>query len=350
MISLYSHSHNLVFSQTLKHKPIRPLPDFFQSYINSFESHLARQEFIKNPKGLEIPIAYICKNGGKRIRPILVLLIAEMTKGKPAKSLDAALSVELFHNFTLIHDDLMDQSLLRRGQPTVHEKWDDNTAILAGDALLIMAYQQLKNYPTQLKVTMHELLSWVARIVCEGQREDIEFESKELISTHQYLEMITKKTAYLFACALKLGALVGGTTKKEANLFFDMGLLLGKLFQIQDDYLDAFGNTKIFGKNTGGDIRQGKKTILFTKTMELGSESQKNRLQTLFSRKNTSPSDRLVEEVLDLFTSTKADIHTRNLISSYLENMESQIDKLNISPDQKQKFSQLMSWISNRRN
>ena len=243
---------------------------FRDSYFDSFESYLQQQDFLKNQEGLEIPIAYTIKSVGKRIRPLFVLLMADNPGYGYSKALDAAISVELFHNFTLIHDDLMDQSPLRRGQASVFKKWNTNTAILAGDALLIMAYQQLASYQPKIRAKMCDLLNSVARTVCDGQYLDIEFESRSEINIDQYLDMITKKTAYLFGCSFKLGALVSDDLKNKGNQVFDLGILLGKIFQIQDDYLDVFGNTQSLGKNHWRRYSTKKKTNFIHSSHEVG--------------------------------------------------------------------------------
>lgn len=328
----------------------KSLPPFLKPYFDSFESYLDQQTFIKNPEGLEIPIAYAIKNGGKRIRPMLVLLIADNPGSGYSNALDAAISVEIFHNFTLIHDDLMDRSPLRRGQVSVHEKWNANTAILAGDALLVRAYQQLNRYRPIIRAEMFDLLSSVARTVCEGQYLDIEFESKSEIDIDQYLDMITKKTAYLFGGSFKLGALVSDHLKNKANEIFELGILLGRIFQIQDDYLDVYGNDQSFGKVIGGDIRQGKKTILFTQAMKLGSKNQKKELFSLYDKSQKENTDSLVEKVMDLFRSTKADVATKKLLDTYLEKFSSQINKIGFPKIQKQKLTDLLSWIAKREN
>lgn len=326
------------------------IPPILKTYFDSFESYLNQQAFIKTPKGLEIPIAYTIKNGGKRIRPIFVLLIADTFSNGYAKALDAAISVELFHNFTLIHDDVMDRSLMRRGQVSVHEKWNTNTAILAGDALLVKAYQQLNRYRPKVRAQMFDLLSSVARTVCDGQYLDIAFESKSEININQYIDMITKKTAYLFGCSFKLGGLVSSHLRNKANELFKLGILLGKIFQIQDDYLDVFGNPESFGKTIGGDIRQAKKTILFTQAMKLGSENQKKELLSLYDKGPNQDSDSIVERVIDLFRSTKADVAAKKLLETYLESFSSQINQIGFPQTQKQKLTHLLSWIACRKN
>ncbi len=326
------------------------LPTFLNAYFDSFESYIQQQEFIKNPEGLEIPIAYTVQSGGKRIRPLFVLLIADSPEFGYAKALDAALTVELFHNFTLIHDDFMDQSTLRRGQATVFKKWNRNTAILAGDALLVMAYQQLRRYRPETRAKMYDLLNSVAKTVCDGQYLDIEFECRSEVNINQYLDMITKKTAYLFGCSFQFGALVSEDLKNKGHEIFELGLLLGKIFQIQDDYLDIFGNPQNFGKVTGGDIRQRKKTILFTQAMKLGTESQKNELLSLYGTNHQLNEEILVEKVVELFHVTKADIATKKLIETDLETFNTQINKIGFPKSQKQKLTELLSWLAKREN
>ncbi|CAG0907532.1 unnamed protein product, partial [Cyprideis torosa] len=236
----------------------RPLLTQLQELV---KTELKNIELAKEPKGLYEPVSYILALGGKRLRPVLTLLSCGMYSD-PKRALPQALAVEVFHNFTLIHDDIMDDAPLRRGKQTVHEKWDINTAILSGDVTLVKAYQLLSDCnPTKL-LALLELFNKTAVEVCEGQQLDVDFESKDDVSEEEYIRMIQLKTSVLLGCALQMGAIVGGASEEDANNLYQFGLLLGTAFQIKDDLLDCFGDPDIFGKQVGGDIIANKKTLL----------------------------------------------------------------------------------------
>ena len=234
-------------------------------YQKSFLQYLEAKNWIQEPKNLYEPIDYILQLGGKRIRPVLTLMAADIFSGDFQKALPAALAVEVFHNFTLVHDDIMDDAPLRRGQATVHEKWDLNTGILSGDAMLILAYQYFEDYEPHVFQKLSKLFSKTALEVCDGQQLDVDFETRNDVSIPAYIDMIRLKTSVLVAAALKMGAIVAETSNENANLIYDFGLNLGLAFQLQDDYLDTFGDPETFGKQIGGDIIENKKTFLYLK-------------------------------------------------------------------------------------
>ena len=232
------------------------------SYQTEFEEYLDKKNWNREPKNLYEPIEYIIQLSGKRIRPILTLMAADILSGNFTKALPAALAVEVFHNFTLVHDDIMDDAPLRRGKKTVHEKWDLNRGILSGDAMLILAYQYFENYPPTIFQKLAILFSKTAIEVCDGQQLDIDFETRKEVTISEYLNMIRLKTSVLVAAALKMGAIVAESSEKNADLLYEYGLNLGLAFQLQDDYLDTFGDPETFGKQVGGDIIENKKTFL----------------------------------------------------------------------------------------
>ncbi|MNE23419.1 (2E,6E)-farnesyl diphosphate synthase [compost metagenome] len=241
-------------------------------YQDFFINYLQNQNIHKEPANLYEPIEYILGLGGKRIRPVLTLMAAEVFDTDYSIALPAAMAVEVFHNFSLVHDDIMDDAPLRRGQITVHEKWDLNTGILSGDAMLILAYQYFEQYDAIVFRNLAKLFSKTALEVCEGQQWDVDFEDRKDVTIPQYLKMIEYKTAVLVAAAMKMGAIVAKTSEKEADLIYDFGLNLGLAFQLQDDYLDAFGDPETFGKQVGGDIIENKKTYLYLKALEFSSD------------------------------------------------------------------------------
>ena len=291
--------------------------DCFAPYQTAFEQSLKTYKLPSEPKGLYEPIAYILELGGKRLRPCLVLAACEACKNSYAEAQQAALAVELFHNFTLIHDDIMDEAPLRRGKATVHSKWNLNTGILSGDAMLILAYQQFASYNPELQADLMALFSKTALEVCEGQEYDVAFEQLTAVSESAYLKMIQFKTAVLVAAALKMGALIGASDSESAELFYDFGLALGTAFQIQDDYLDAFGDPETFGKQVGGDILENKKTFLVVKLQELGSIEQRQALDHWFGTNAHASSEEKVAEVKRLFTESGAAEATREAVQAY---------------------------------
>ena len=285
----------------------------YQEYISEY---LTEQFSAKEPRNLYEPIHYILAVGGKRMRPVLTLMSAEIFDADYKLALPAALAVEVFHNFSLVHDDIMDDAPLRRGNETVHEKWNINTGILSGDAMLILAYQYFENYNTEVFRDLAKLFSKTALEVCEGQQYDVDFETRDDVTIPEYLKMIEYKTAVLVAAAMKMGALVAETSVQNADLIYDFGLNLGLAFQLQDDYLDAFGDPKTFGKQVGGDIIENKKTYLYLKAMEFSTSDEKEQLLHLFSIQPTDNTDK-IESVKAIFNSSGASAATQQAIQDY---------------------------------
>ncbi len=240
-----------------------------QLYID----YLQAESFNGDPKSLYDSMNYIMSLGGKRIRPALVLAGNQMAKGIVEKALPVAHAIEIFHNFSLVHDDIMDASSVRRGKPTVHKKWNEPTAILAGDNLLIFAYKYLLNYDGNNKDLILSIFSDTAVRICEGQQWDMEFAYTEGISEKKYLKMIEYKTAVLLGCALQCGGLTAGISEEHSKLLYDIAIDIGMQFQLMDDYLDAFGEESVIGKKSGGDIIEGKKTWLYIKSEEINNDT-----------------------------------------------------------------------------
>ena len=268
-------------------------------YHKMFTEHLAKYTVSSVPENLYAPVHYILSLGGKRIRPILTLASTDVFSGSPAKALDAALAGEVFHNFSLVHDDIMDSADLRRGNITVHKKWDSSTGILSGDVMLILAYQIFENYEPNIFVPMASLFSKTAIKVCEGQQLDIDFEKRKEISLDEYLLMITCKTAELIGAAMKMGAIIADATTEQQEKIYDFGKNLGIAFQLQDDCLDCYGNENDFGKKIGGDIIEKKKTFLYLKALELASNETKSTLISLYNspHKDNQQKIALVKEI-----------------------------------------------------
>jgi geranylgeranyl diphosphate synthase type II len=304
----------------------------YQELITKYFSEL---HLTKEPKNLYDPIEYILSLGGKRMRPTLTLMATEAFDVDCKKALAAATAIEVFHNFSLVHDDIMDDAPLRRGNETVHEKWNINTGILSGDAMLILAYQHFEEYEPKIFRELAKLFSKTALEVCEGQQYDVDFETRDDVTIPEYLKMIEYKTAVLVAAAMKMGAIVAETTTKNADLIYDFGLNLGLAFQLQDDYLDAFGDPETFGKQVGGDIIENKKTYLYLKAIAFSDENQKNQLMHLFSIHPSDNNDK-INTVKDIFNVTDASSATQKAIQEYTLKAFETLEKINISPDKKE--------------
>lgn len=315
----------------------------YQEFVLEF---LNAQQQEREPKNLYEPIQYILGLGGKKMRPVLTLMSAEIFDADYVKALPAALAVEVFHNFSLVHDDIMDDAPLRRGNITVHEKWNINTGILSGDAMLILAYQYFEQYEPFIFRELAKLFSKTALEVCEGQQWDVDFETRTDVTIPEYLKMIEYKTAVLVAAAMKMGDIVAETSSENGELIYDFGLNLGLAFQLQDDYLDAFGNPATFGKQIGGDIIENKKTYLYLKAIEFASAEEKAKLLQLFSVSLEENATK-IEEVKTIFNATGATKATQQAIQDYTLMAFATLDKMNISSEKK---SMLRSFGENLMN
>lgn len=304
-------------------------------YQQYFSDYLQQQRLLKDPVQLYEPIDYILRLGGKRMRPVLTLMAAEVFGSDYTEALAAALAIEMFHNFSLVHDDIMDDAPLRRGNETVHEKWDLNTAILSGDAMLILAYQYFETYEPAVFRDLAKLFSKTALEVCEGQQWDVDFETRDDVTQEQYLKMIEYKTAVLVGAALKMGAIIAGVSKEKADAIYEFGRNLGIAFQLQDDYLDAFGDPKTFGKQIGGDIIENKKTYLFLKAVEFAENDQRDALLQLYSVHPTDSTDK-IKSVKDIFLSTGAADATKEAISEFTLKALQSLDSLELSIEKRE--------------
>ena len=314
--------------------------DAFLKYLNDFKIE-------KQPVSLYQPIQYILNLGGKRLRPVLTLMTAEIFNCDYKKSLNAALSIEVFHNFSLVHDDIMDEAPLRRGQETVHQKWDVNTGILSGDAMLIMAYQMFENYDAQIFQALAKLFSKTALQVCEGQQYDMDFETRDDVTIDEYLKMIECKTAVLVGAAMQMGAIVADASLKDQQNIYEFGKNLGIAFQLQDDYLDAFGDPKTFGKQVGGDIIENKKTYLYLKALEFSSDEDALQLQHLFGISPSNNHDK-IETVKQLFVASGSAHATQQEIKNYTNKAFSVLEDIAMSEDKKQVLKQFGEQLMNR--
>lgn len=300
------------------------------AYQSDFLSYLDSNKINREPKNLYQPIEYILQLGGKRIRPVLTLIAADIFSGDYKKALPAALAVEVFHNFTLVHDDIMDDAPLRRGHETVHEKWDINTGILSGDAMLILAYQHFENYEPVVFQKLAQLFSKTALEVCDGQQLDVDFETRNDVTIDEYIKMITLKTSVLVAAALKMGAIVAKADEKEAQHLYNYGLNLGIAFQLQDDYLDTYGDPETFGKQVGGDIIENKKTYLYLKALEVANNADRENLMALYNEKQKNITEK-ISTVSAIFSKNNIPNYTHELIEYYTNKSFESLTLLNIN-------------------
>ena len=325
------------------------MQDFFKTYQVLFDDHFKNFKINKSPNNLYDPIRYLMEIKGKRIRPILTLLSADVFGSNPNDALDSALSVEIFHNFTLVHDDIMDEAALRRGVITVHKKWDLNTAILSGDAMLIQAYKVLESYPDPLFKKLFHLLNKTAAEVCEGQQFDLDFEKNNEFDLDNYIQMTRLKTAVLIGCCLKMGAIIGGASQKDCNLLYEFGIEMGIAFQFQDDYLDSFGKSEDFGKRIGGDILRNKKTILYHSILKRGDLEHQKKIKKILSTvtEKTNPIEK-INEANKIYIDSGAKDSTKEMINFYSESAQQKIKLLSINNEKKKIFINLVRWLMKR--
>jgi geranylgeranyl diphosphate synthase type II len=303
-------------------------------YRERFEEHLHSGIKQREPMSLYEPVYYILKLGGKRLRPALTLLSSELFGGNYQDALPAAMAVEYFHNFSLIHDDIMDAAPLRRGKTTVHKKWDLNTGVLSGDAMLIEAYRFLEAYPPEVFKALSVLFSKTAMEVCEGQQYDMDFETRDDVTVSEYLRMIEYKTAVLVGTAVQMGAITAGASPADQQKIYDFGINLGLAFQLQDDYLDAFGDPEKFGKQQGGDIIENKKTYLYLRALDQGEASMGRELKDLFSIQ-PQQAVKKIERVKEIYLQSGASAETKKAIAAYTEKAFTRLDLLDIPEENK---------------
>ncbi|WP_207494127.1 polyprenyl synthetase family protein [Aridibaculum aurantiacum] len=316
----------------------------FQELSKQFNHFFDTRHFPQNPQSLYEPCEYFLGMGGKRIRPVMCLMGNELFDAIIPDAFEVATAIELFHNFTLIHDDLMDKAPLRRGMETVHTKYGDSTAILSGDVMLIQAYEHLHNVKSpQLKRILH-LFNKTAREVCEGQQLDMDFEKQDGVALDEYIHMIGLKTSVLIAASLKMGAILGGAGEGNAEHLYNFGLNLGLAFQIQDDYLDAFGDPAKVGKQVGGDIVANKKTFLMIKALETCSTTQREELDQLLQ----SNGEGKVEKVLEIFRNCGVDEWAKSLQQKYVQQAFDDIENIAVVSKRKQPMTELAEYLVKR--
>ncbi|MDR2123130.1 MAG: polyprenyl synthetase family protein [Flavobacteriaceae bacterium] len=316
---------------------------FLKKYKNIIEAAIEEYKFTDQPAQLYEPMNYILHLGGKRLRPVILLMAYNLFKDDLKPAVKAALGIEYFHNFSLMHDDIMDRAALRRGKETVHTKYDENIAILSGDALLVKAFQMLEDLNPALFKPCFQLFSHTALKVCEGQQYDMNFEEQNDVSYGEYIHMITGKTAELCACALKMGALVAEADEEDAENLYEFGLHLGIAFQLMDDYLDVFGDYEVVGKKHAGDICENKKTILYILAKQQGNEKQRAELDFWFDSKEEKTEK--IHTVVKLFKDLDVDKLCLELINDYTEQALNCLEKITASEEKKQDFYELMDYL-----
>lgn len=320
-------------------------------YLKEVEDIFANEQFIAEPHELYDPIDYTLRLGGKRIRPTLLLAANALFGGDIEAVKDAALGIETFHNFTLLHDDLMDRSPLRRGQPTVYTKWGDNAAILSGDTMFALAWRYFLRQPSPRLQEILQCFNETAIEVCEGQQKDMNFETMalETVSIAEYMEMIRQKTAVLLAGALKTGALYAGAPEKEVEKLYAFGIHLGLAFQLQDDLLDGYGDSAVFGKKTGQDIRDNKKSYLPLLALTVSSQGQQKELSQLFSSKDNMDEEEKVRRVMEIYNTIGLREKVERSIADEFALAKKSLDDIHADETLKTPFRELMDTLNGRK-
>ncbi len=316
----------------------------FELLSQKFALHFDKRHFPPEPSSLYDPNEYFLKLGGKRIRPVLCLMGNELFDEIKEDAWHAGTAIELFHNFTLIHDDIMDKAPMRRGMETVHIKYGENTALLAGDVMLVTAYEELNKISIEYLQSILRLFNKTAKEVCEGQQMDMDFEKMDNVSLEAYLEMIKLKTSVALAASLQTGAILGGAGERNQHLLYEFGKKLGIAFQIQDDFLDAFGDPQKFGKQLGGDILANKKTFLLLHTFESASPDQQKKLKALLAGNDSDK----VEKILQLFHDCKADEWALQLKNKYLDEALGHLEDIAVLSKRKEPLRELAHFLVKR--
>lgn len=303
------------------------------SWVPYIEQALAAVPYPQKPEGLYEPIEYVLSMGGKRLRPTLLLMTYGLYKGDINHATPAAVGIETYHNHTLLHDDLMDHADMRRGKPTVHKKWNDNTAVLSGDTMLIMAFRHIMQCQCQHQAEALDLFAHTAQEICEGQQYDVNFETRTDVTEDEYIEMIRLKTSVLLACATKMGALLAGAPEADAEVLYRFAERVGLAFQLQDDYLDVYGDPAVFGKKIGGDILCGKKTYLLINAYQRADEATKAQLLTLIGN-NSMEAEAKIKAVTDIYNALDIPALTRAAINRFYDEAHNELRKLSLPESQ----------------
>ncbi len=315
--------------------------------LERINSHIAGLQFTRTPQGLYAPVTYVLSMGGKRIRPVLMLMAYNLYQEDIDRIFNPATGIEVYHNYTLLHDDLMDRADRRRGKETVHKIWDDNAAILSGDAMLVLAYQFMAQCPIEYLREVLDIFSQTALEICEGQQLDMEFEHRKDVKEEEYLEMIRLKTSVLLAASLKIGALLGGASSEDAERLYDFGMNLGVAFQLKDDFLDVYGDAAIFGKNIGGDILCNKKTYMLIKAFEHADKNQLIRLNAWVDAVSFNPEEKIAA-VTELYNQIGIKELCEKKMEKYCERAMESLMAVKVADKKKEELKNLMANLMHR--
>lgn len=315
--------------------------------LDKINTHVSDIQYTRTPEGLYDPIKYVLSLGGKRIRPVLMLMAYNLYKEDVTSIYGPATAIEVYHNYTLLHDDLMDRADMRRGKATVHKVWDDNTAILSGDAMLVLAYQYMAQCPSPHLKEVIDLFSLTALEICEGQQLDMDFEQCNNVAEEEYLEMIRLKTAVLLAGSLKTGAILGGASREDADSLYDFGMQIGVAFQLQDDLLDVYGDPAVFGKKIGGDILCNKKTYMLIKALERADKEQISLLNGWITAETYHPEEKIAS-VTELYNQIGIRAICENKMREYYTCAMNSLQAVSITEDRKSELKKLMKYLMYR--
>lgn len=316
--------------------------------LDKINAYLEQMPYMRPPKGLYEPIAYELSLGGKRIRPVLMLMAYNIYKEDVERILPQAAGLETYHNHTLLHDDVMDKADMRRNKPTVHNVWNDNTAILSGDAMLILAYRLMaEGLSDRLAEVMH-IFTETTMEICEGQQWDMEFESRMDVKVDEYIEMIRLKTSVLLAAALKIGACLAGAPAEEAQKLYDFGVRMGLAFQLQDDWLDVYGDPKVFGKNIGGDILCNKKTYMLITALEQADEDQRKELERWLTATDFIPAEK-ISAVTALYNNIGVGKRCEEMVEAYYSDGLAVLESIALPEERKQALKDFACSLMNRK-
>ena len=313
-------------------------------YIKIFEDYLKKELKYNKPENLYKPVKYLLESGGKRLRPIIALYVSELLGGKISDTLPAAAALEIFHNFTLAHDDIMDNSLMRRGKKTINSKWDNNTGILSGDVMLIISYEILNKYQDSKYIHLTKKLTEISRLVCEGQQADMDFSLENEITENEYFEMIKNKTAALIGSSFLFGGIVAGANAFNTDLLYKIGLNLGIAFQLEDDLLDCFGDQEKFGKKIGGDIIEKKKTLLYIFTNSNLVPEKKLEFENVFNSIEIEESEK-INSIKSFYETSGASNYLKNKVKVYFDKAVQLINKLELDGQTKKKLNQFSKTL-----
>ena len=319
----------------------------FNDYIKDLNDYIDKYLLSNYPSNLYDPVKYVLQNGGKRVRPLFTLFISDLFSEKINNALPAAASLEIFHNFTLVHDDIMDNALIRRGAKTINDKWNNNTAILSGDIMLILSYNLLSKYKDQTYIELSKELNNTAILVFEGQQYDIDFSTQNNVQIDDYFKMIELKTAELIACSFKFGGIVSEASENNIQTLYKIGKNLGIAFQLEDDYLDAFGQSKNFGKKIGGDILEKKKTLLYILSKENLEGDEEELFLNTFNFSDIDGEEK-IKKIKSFYISSGSKKALEDYIKKYYDISINLIDDLELEENKKNVFKEYCSSLINR--